>query len=109
MWASELTSWPRLCIKPSLQGTLILQIQAYCQSVGCSQNEVRIKALICQILTKRLATGGQRGQISSTLLPPPGLAWDQAFGANVQLHLESMVHWLATVPGAASCDICRYI
>lgn len=47
----------------------------------------------------------------SCFLPQPrlGSAWDQAFGANVQLHLELMVHWFATVPGTASYVIYIYI
>ena len=44
-------------IQLSAQATLISCTQVWCQLGGCSQNEERIKALIWQILTKRLATG----------------------------------------------------
>lgn len=73
-----------------------------------SHNEERIRTLTGQIQTESLATGGWRERISCNPLSLPssrtrlGSAWDQAFGANVQLRLELMVHWFANVPGAAS-------
>lgn len=71
-----------------------------------AQMKRELKLWSAKFWPKDWLLGGRGEKFPLPCFLPPTSPW---LSLGPGLHLELMVHWLATVPGATSYDICRYI